>query len=538
MDVPTNTSYLTFTLMPPNKKVATSHVEGRQTLTSDRRTSKNSLQINQTPTVEPRRSERIRKLKSAKAPEPAASKQTAPKNRTNRRDKEGTVQSKPAQTNRKAEAHSRLTSWLEQVRRRDTESAEAFDNDCMAPPSVLSLNSLTTATSENTVKPLGNARKKVNREALRTRRVEIGKPYADDWTTRFRKYLVEEPMEIPFNSTTKLQSSLRDFLAKAKKARGCENSYDAIETLCDEINNWKATARLATITNQDFNRDLEHCKDPSNEAVFQRTVMMSIIDRSHLKETFDFNCEGQWSLQGTYPLPSTNGPGDMVTGPKPDLAIFFRYDELVGTDPVSRSASIPKELQSCINPDGYLERCFPFIFVEAKRGFDNIEPAVLANMHSASQALFNIYAWMNRAKQDTKFFTDVRLFSMAINAEKLIVRVHRAREIVNGDRTGLVFTYDDLYHQPKFYYTRDEACTFVHNILNNYAKQTLLPTLKDAIATVLKEHERDVGFLKRKSDAAIQDRPGKRFFSQAQVQHQVVDPSSSMGMSGVHIDDT
>ncbi|RYC63272.1 hypothetical protein CHU98_g2926 [Xylaria longipes] len=91
-------------------------------------------------------------------------------------------------------------------------------------------------------------------------------------------------------------------------------------------------------TNQKFENDLEHCKAPANEAVFQRTVMMSIIDRSHLKSAFDFNCEGQWSLQGSNPLPSDGD--DAITGPKPDLAIFFRFDYLVGR--ALRNKQIPE----------------------------------------------------------------------------------------------------------------------------------------------------------------------------------------------------
>jgi hypothetical protein len=369
--------------------------------------------------------------------------------------------------------------------------------------------------------------------------VVVGQPTKDKWTTEFRSFLVEKPIEIPFEQTGKLQDSLRDFLRKVDQAPDEENSYDAIEQLCDEISEWKAAMRLAAITNQQFDGDLEHCKYPSNEAVFQRTVMMSIIDRCHLKDVFDFNCEGHWSLQGTCPLPSTNGPGDIITGPKPDLAIFFRFGSLVGMDPVSGSVAIPDALKSCINPDNHTLRCFPFIFIEAKKGFETIEPAALANVHSASQALFNIYAWMNKARHDEVFFQDVRLFSIAINAEKVIVRVHRAKPVNNGDDTGLIFTYDDLYPKSKFHYTRDEVCTLIHNILIEYAETKLLGILKRTVETVLKEYKQD---LKRKNDATILGRPAKRVTS-SQIQPQAtqnlfMDASTSLGVSQIEIEDS
>lgn len=288
---------------------------------------------------------------------------------------------------------------------------------------------------------------------------------------------------------------------------------------------------MAAITNQDFDGDLEYCRYTTNETIFQRTVMMSIINRSCLKEKFDFNCEGNWS-RGTYPLPSTNGPDDIITGPKPDLAIFFKYGSLVGTDIVSRSAAIPDDLKSCISPDNDQLRCFPFIFIEAEKGFDNLKHAVLANMHSASQALFNIYAWMNRAGDDATFFNDVRLFSIAINAERVVVRAHRARLVDSGDDTELVFSYDELYPRSKPHYTRDEVCTLIHNILLEYGEKELLPILKKTVVSVLKDFQQD---LERKGDAALHGRSVERL---ASVQPEVMGPSTSFGISGVQIEDS
>lgn len=442
----------------------------------------------------------------------------------------------------------KLSTWLDEVRIRTSEDQGAFDStlsesddDGMAVRSQCSLTSRETSGNPSTIVltnvPRKPRAKKANLESFRTRRVEV-KPRADEWAAVFRTYLTERRIKIPFQKTTDLRKSFKNFEQKAEAAGDDEDSWEAIEEVCKEINEWKATMRLATITDQDFQDDLEHCKFPSNEAVFQRTVMMSIIDRSHLKTVFDFNCEGQWSLDETHPLPSTNGRGDIIIGPKPDLAIFFRFGSLVGTDPFEVSRPIPPELKSCMNPDNYTERCFPFVFIEAKKGFTDIQPAAFANMHSASQALFNIYTWMNKANEDESFFKDVRLFSIAINAKEIIVRVHRARAIKKVNDVGLAFSYDDLYSEEKVRYSRDEVCTLLHNILIEYGEKKLLGILQNTVKKVLNTHEQS---LKRKNDTDLFDRPSKMVASAQPGSSAVgplpLNPSTSFGMSRFEIND-
>ncbi|KAI0435839.1 hypothetical protein F4803DRAFT_544271 [Xylaria telfairii] len=528
--------------MPPKKKTRALPRGRRHKMT----TNSSNLQPPQVsqppPPSELRRSKRIRDRELKKASDLPTNNRLVSESRASRSGEAPTLlPSIHRKANPKAQLYSRLGLWLDEVRQAAARgdgifdmSQSELDRNSMASCSIQSQTSLATSENPSTViaiKQQGKA-KKVSEESLRTRRVEVDGPQMDDWTPTFKEYLVENPVEIPFEATKKLQSSVKDFLTRAENASASENCYDTIEKLCNEINEWKATARLAVVTNQDFSRDLDYCRHPANEAVFQRTVMMSLIDRTHLKEKFDFNCEGQWSLQGTHPLPSTNGPGDIITGPKPDLAIFFRYSALVGADSISKSAAIPIELKSCINPDKYTQRCFPFVFIEAKKGFDNIERAVLANMHTANQALFNIYAWMNRAGDNATFFKDVRVFSVAINAEKVIARVHRARPVDSGDDTELVFSYDDLYPKSRFHYTRDEVCRLIHNVLLDYGEKTLLPKLKKTVASVLKEYKQD---LKRKSDTALHGHSAKKLTS---AQSQAVDPLTSFGMSRVLIEDS
>ncbi|KAI0187718.1 hypothetical protein EV127DRAFT_513500 [Xylaria flabelliformis] len=454
-----------------------------------------------------RRSERVRGQNVDKNPDPSIKTRSVPKRKRNQDDEDLTTGA--PKRNRNSRLHSKLSSWLDEVRISAAAAAEALQaaeelnsdqNSLDDSATESNLVSRTTSGIFDPTSVTGLCRSKagrVSQESLRTRNVMINAPLSDEWTSEFKKFLVEEPIEIPFEKTQDLQSYVKHFLEKAEKANHGDNSYEAIEELRENINEWTATVRLAAVTNKEFENDLERCKTPSNAAVFQRTIMMSIIDRSHLKSTFDFNCGGHWSLQGNHPLPSTGDPRDLIAGPRPDLAIFFRFDYLVERE--LHNQAIPTGLHSCMNPDDHLGRCFPFLFIENGCGGD-IEPAVLANLHSASQALYNIYMWMAKADHQAAFFKDVRLFSFAINTQQVIARAHRAVPVTVGGQTGLEFYYDELNANSQFYYTRDSICTFIHNILIDYAESKLLGVIKAAVEKVLKEHKQD---LKRQNDATI-----------------------------------
>ncbi|KAI1363981.1 hypothetical protein F5Y08DRAFT_353828 [Xylaria arbuscula] len=530
----------------PARKNAGVHPRGGGPETTNVINTKRRSQVSQTPqTASTRRSKRLETKRTLdEAAKLLATTQASP---------EGRALSRPNQYQNDTESqlYAKLSTWLDEVSVGVSEDLAAFgsgqsdsdeenDDGIMATPCQCSLLSTPTSEAPSTIiaVPPKSRAKKPDLESFRTRRVEVKTPREDESTIEFKKYLVEKRIKIPFEKTEDLLESFKIFERKAEAAGIDDDSWDAIEELCKGINRWKAKMRLATITNEDFNDDLEHCRFPSNETVFQRTVMMSIIDRSHLKNVFDFNCEGQWFLDQGHSLPSTNGRGDVIIDPKPDLAIFFRFDSLLGTDPFEASQPIPPELKPCMNPDKYTQRCFPFIFIEAKKGFEDIQPAALANMHSASQALFNIYKWMNRANEGKAFFEDVRLFSIAINAKELIARVHRARSIAKDNDVGLAFSYDDLYPEEKVRYSRDEVCTLVHNILSEYAEKKLLGILRKTVQRVLDTH---VQSLKRKNDADLLGRPSKLVAS-AHSGALAPDPllpnaSTSFGMSQVDIHD-
>jgi hypothetical protein len=180
------------------------------------------------------------------------------------------------------------------------------------------------------------------------------------------------------------------------------------------------------------------------------------------------------------------------------------------------------------------------VFIEAKKGFHDLTKALYANMHSASQALLNIYAWMERVGHEDAFFDNVRLFSIAINAEKAIVRIHRA-EMLDGEE-GLVYLFDDIctLHD----YQRDEICVLIRNILLRYGAAKLRGILKTTFDEVSKQYKQELNQdnepQKRKKDTvrgvpAKKARPSQATGRPAGLQP--IDPSSSFGASRISITD-
>jgi hypothetical protein len=173
-------------------------------------------------------------------------------------------------------------------------------NHTMESSSSASRTSQTQSDGGSTIKApkLPNRQKTLSWEKLRLRHVR-DVATEDERSDHFKSILNVKPFRIRFKDTVDLQSILRDFLQRCEKARPNDNSYAAIEELSNQISRWKPGVNLASISNREFDIDVSYCKK-SNEAVLQRTVMTSIIDRWQLHELFVYNCEGQWSLPKIY----------------------------------------------------------------------------------------------------------------------------------------------------------------------------------------------------------------------------------------------
>jgi hypothetical protein len=189
-----------------------------------------------------------------------------------------------------------------------------------------------------------------------------------------------------------------------------------------------------------------------------------------------------------------------------------------------------------MRPDGGVGRCFPFIFMEAKRGAHDLEPAYMANLHSASQALFNIYIWMRQAGHEEIFFDRVRIFSIVLNAHEISVRVHRA--IFLPESSSLSYHFDEIVSING--YSRDQACLLFKNVLIEYGKMELYSILKATFEEVSwqedesKEMEDEQLQGKRKADPVI-NMSSKKVRSTQEPAESSIDVTSSFGASALEI---
>ena len=342
--------------------------------------------------------------------------------------------------------------------------------------------------NESTTKARGVKTVKVTETKLRYRRVfRDAKP--DEMMEHLRTILKTELPERPMSAIPELQSVARRFLEEARD-HADESCYPFLDELQFSLDRGKATIGFPIISVRYFEANLKRCLS-KNEAVLQRTIMMNVVDHYWLGDLFDWNTEGQWSQPKDTRLLSRED--DEISLPKPDLAISFTLRSFTGEE--DDSDPIPAELERCISPDGG-DRCFPFLFMEVKKAAADLQDAYLANLHNASQALYNIYLWMVRADQETLFYNKVRVFSLVFNAQDLSVRVHRAAPTVDGN---ISFRFDEVSTLAR--YTRDQACVLVSTILNNYAAKELHPALKTAYAEVISQEDERV-LNKRKAKMA------------------------------------
>jgi hypothetical protein len=298
-----------------------------------------------------------------------------------------------------------------------------------------------------------------------------------------------------------------------------EVDYPQVESVSNDFDKWKSKVRLAKMTEEHFSSDITRCTF-SNEAVLQRTIMMEIIDRHQMHKYLAFNSEGQWKQNHSDCLISRDA--DLVTLPKPDLNISFKLESF------DKTAPIPGNLKKSFRPDSLGQkygRCFPFLFFEVKRATTELEVALMANLHSASQALLNIYAWMVRAQHAETFFDQVRVFSFVFNAQDLSVRMHRASR---HEITLLQYHFVELVEFRT--YSKDQVCLLVRNILEKYAIGELHPILKSAFDTVTEERSRSIQ--EKRKTAFAQATAAARARSRGTLQVPPED-SASFGLSAL-----
>ena len=365
----------------------------------------------------------------------------------------------------------------------------------MASTSASRSDSRTTGEAESTTgDTIRQPRKsKISKKLLRQMYIDP-EPSADGKMADLRKTIrIDLPKrQMRDQSLQQIRNAIESFLAALEKEK-TKSCYPFIDDLSYKLDRGKIGIGFPIINSKCFAAHLERCK-LKNEAVLQRTIMMSVFDHYHLDPMFDWTAESLWMQPGDSILPMI-GPGD-VAQPKPDLAISFSRDSFG-----KRYFYLTPELSKCICPDGGDNRFFPFLFMEVKKATAYLSAAFLDNLHTASQALWNMYMFVSKTGQEKairKFFDEVRVFSIVFNAEALDVRVHQAAPYKEEGKLSTVeFLFDTFVSLPL--YDKDSACVLVNNILKEYGARKLHPILEPVFRDVTAILERESALEKSKA---------------------------------------
>lgn len=278
-------------------------------------------------------------------------------------------------------------------------------------------------------------------------------------------------------------------------------------------------ASIADFLNRLWLADLGFCKD-QQEAIFQRTVMMAMINRHQLifagnktpiklpESALMFSVEAPWTCP---PMPTRRyekkadknkeEPKTFTPLPKPDLCVSFRTRKIV--DSAQWKLLLP-ETQHLICYEGIEDnnneagRAFGFFFIEAKRS--RLEPndkvALYQALNDTSQALHNMYEFFREAEQAPTFFERVRVFSATTSEKGVILRVHRAVELPEDTELStnrivpaypLQFEYQTYKSFQGKNFDRLKVVEVFERIMRGYGETQLLALLKVAAASVKKK---------------------------------------------------
>jgi hypothetical protein len=230
-----------------------------------------------------------------------------------------------------------------------------------------------------------------------------------------------------------------------------------------------------------WDQDLEKCTQGSNEALFQRTVMMFLIARHCLiykadgknLRYLDFSVEEPWTC---FPMPTRayERKEKFLTQPKPDLAVCFVRKPLI---PNYLWNNMPKSTQRLACYENMTEigseRVFHFCTIEAKKSLSSPDDMVAKrqSLNNASQALHNMFEFFRDAGEGHEkiFFDQVRFFSVVASTEGLTIRIHRAVRD-SGSEEGFI-----MPRKPE-YPLRFEFQVFEKVLKNNFDRRMVLET--------------------------------------------------------------
>ena len=270
--------------------------------------------------------------------------------------------------------------------------------------------------------------------------------------------------------------------------------------------------------------DQAKCNSGSNEALFQRTLMMSLIARHSFiyregvadRFCLDFSVEESWSCP---PMPTRayQKSAQYLTQPKPDLAVCFCRQALI---PDNLWNNMPAATRNLACYEGIDEikgtRIFHFFTIEAKKANTGTGDTVGRRqcLNNASQALHNMFEFFRDAgpSHEEKFFEKVRFFSVVASTEGLTVRIHRAtREPEDGSGQGFImpdrpdyplrFEHQEFANiQKRRNFDRKTVFETFGKILIAYGAGELADMLSDAARSIMKKLEMDLEGMRSRED--------------------------------------
>ena len=331
-----------------------------------------------------------------------------------------------------------------------------------------------------------------------------------------------------------------------KKGLGQRNVATSPSTSVDprseEINSFSPTGSLQETTEQKqfcehlWLQDKAKLGQSSNEAIFQRTLMVSLIARHVLiyekkvngEQLLDFSAEELWTC---LPMPSQMlwksdlGVEDkLLTQPKPDLAVCFRREAVIEDDLWRDLPDATKELACFENQSLGESRIFHFLVVEAKNGVTSIDDlkALYQCLNSASQALNNFYEFFQDAGPAHKqiFFDKVRFFSVVANTQGVLIRIHRAMEVPEDARRFALVIPNRPEYRLRFEYqefarlTREDDKFTRAKVMEVFRKIFIYAV--DELSVWISAAAKDLMEKLEKNDVAYQARRGDSFYRHGQ----------------------
>ncbi|KAI0538596.1 hypothetical protein GGR58DRAFT_500943 [Xylaria digitata] len=235
--------------------------------------------------------------------------------------------------------------------------------------------------------------------------------------------------------------------------------------------------------------DLKKIQDDPQEPVFQRTLMMSMIDRYrfiHNRKDSPFPVL-DFAVERTWKCP-----------PMPSRALWDNRESWQELPNVMRSMFCYEGQAT-----GREARVFHFMTIEGKssgKGLDD-PVALVQNLNNASQSLHIMYEFFREAGEEHihTFFDEVRFFSGVSTSKGIKIRVYRAcltkdyRRTVQGgqvddvppvrsivDGYPLQFVFDEFFEASASDFTREKVVGIFEKIMVGYAIGELWGYLRQA----------------------------------------------------------